>query len=151
AWYARASWRARWVPMTLGALAAIIPILGLLDFLTWGSPFQSVWMSAQMNLGKGVATVDFGADPPLYYFVLLSPSQHSFLFAVVFGALAAAGTLRARLLALSALALVITHSFIGHKEFRFICFALLAMPVFLSLGIATAGEYVKAQFGRPAM
>jgi len=150
AWYSRAAWRERWLSMSLAALAVVLPVLGLLDFLTWGGPFQSVWLHVQMNVGSGVAD-EFGSASPLYYFVVLLPSLHSLPIAIVLGWLAAIGAFRTPLLACTALVLVVSHTLIAHKEYRFICFALIAMPAFIGLGLATIGEIVKRQFGLPIM
>ena len=149
-WYGQTAWRQRWLPMVTSALAMVIPILGLLDAFALGSPFKSVWFNFQQNIDMGVAA-DFGSTSPLFYFYVLSPSLHFFVIALLVGWLAVLGALRSPLLAFSALAIVIPHTFIGHKEYRFISYALMVMPILIGLGIATLGQLVMARIGRRTM
>jgi len=39
-WHGGTFWRERWLPMMTTGLAVVLPILGLLDFLTLGSHFS---------------------------------------------------------------------------------------------------------------
>ncbi|MBA3518959.1 MAG: hypothetical protein H0T75_15280 [Rhizobiales bacterium] len=60
-WACRTDWRSRWVPLVLGA-AVPVALLALLDFITWGSPFQSVWKNIWVNLVEGRSHI-YGTSP----------------------------------------------------------------------------------------
>ncbi|HXQ49796.1 MAG TPA: hypothetical protein VN802_01775 [Stellaceae bacterium] len=130
-WHCRLEWRRRWLPLLLGALGIVVPVLGVLDFLTWGSPFQSVWLNFVRNVPQGVSTA-IQSDPGMDYFALI----HAYwtFAALPFLVLAPLGALRAPLLAIAAAATLATLSLFGHKEYRFICFALMAAPILVGLG-----------------
>jgi len=144
AWYSRTSWRARWLPLGAGALAAIVPVLGLLDTVTLGSPFQSVWLNFDFNVFRNVSG-EFGRSPVYAYFVQLAwPDNLLTVPLVVLLFLVAS---RAPLLALSALVIVVAHSFVPHKEYRFVCYAVMATPILTGLGLATCASYVERYVG----
>jgi hypothetical protein len=117
--------------VVLGAAIVVVLILGALDTLTWGFPFQSVWLNYQRNETQGVSTA-MGTEPWPYYFAywvvawgpaaipLLSLSLLGMIRFPVLGALAAA---------------MIVHSFIPHKELRFIFLAMAAMPMLVGVGL----------------
>ena len=132
-WHCRLDWRRRGVPLLTGGLCVVIPVLGVLDFLTWGSPFQSIWMNFTRNVIDGVST-SAGADPPLLYVGLIhyywTPA------ALVLLVLLPLGATRAPLLATAAAIMLLSHSLIGHKEYRYISFATMAAPILIGLGAA---------------
>ena len=43
-WAAGKDFRSGWLPLIIGALGPLIA-LGACDYLTWGSPFQSIWLN----------------------------------------------------------------------------------------------------------
>jgi GPI mannosyltransferase 3 len=143
-WQCRLEWRRRWLPLLLGALAMVVPILGVLDFLTWGSPFQSVWLNFVRNVPQGVSAA-INADPGISYFDLMAATWTE--AAMPFLGLVLLGALRAPLLSLAAAATVVSMSLFAHKEYRFICFASLAAPILIGLGAARLCQIVGGRFG----
>ncbi len=106
---------------------------GLLDAVTWNYPFQSFWLNFDYNLVYGVAD-SFGTAPWSFY--LIGMIEHwRWWFAVIF-ALAILGGWRLPLPLAAAIVILITHSFIGHKEYRFIYPALLLILIVAGMGLA---------------
>jgi GPI mannosyltransferase 3 len=143
-WQCRLEWRRRWLPLLLGALAIVVPILGVLDFLTWGSPFQSVWLNFVRNVPQGVSTA-INADPKVNYLALIAATWT--VAGTPLLGLGVLGALRAPLLALAAATTIVSMSLFAHKEYRFICFALLAAPILVGLGAARIFEVIDNRFG----
>jgi hypothetical protein len=131
AWVCGLDMRRRWLPMLVGAA---IPILagGLLDALTWQYPFQSIWLNIWLNLYKGMSD-QFGVVPWFYILGFLGYFWGgAFAFIV---SLALLGGRRLPLLLGVAATILVTHSLIGHKEYRFIY---PALPLIASLaGVGT--------------
>lgn len=117
---------------------ALLPVLGagLLDWFTWGQPFRSFWLSPYLNIVAGVAK-DFGSAPPLYYF-------GEFFYAWLWSALlllflAWRGARKLPVAGWVALLIIVEHSLITHKEYRFV-FPGVALLVPLA-GIGLAGAW----------
>lgn len=144
-WICGAQLRQRWAPLIAGAC---LPVLasGVLDTLTWGYPFQSIWLNAWVNIFQGMI-VDFGIAPWFYILGYIGYFWGgAFAFIIT---LAILGARRLPLLLAVAVTIVAAHSFIGHKEYRFIY---PALPLIITLaGIGTV-ELVFALWGsvRPA-
>lgn len=133
AWYCRADVRRKWLPVVLTGSTVVLLIAGIGDALSLGSPFQSIWLNYYLNAVRGVST-NFGH---LYWFRYLDYlTTYEALLAVPLAWLAMIGAYRAPLLALSSLTIVLTHSFFAHKEYRFVAFALLSLPILIGLGAA---------------
>ena len=139
--------RRRWQTAALGAAAVIVPVLGVLDWLTWGAPFQTVWLNVVRNVIDGVSE-GFGTAPWYTYPRMVWWSWTP--VAVPLAALAVAGTRRAPALAVAALITVITHSFISHKEYRFIYLALAIAPIMMGLGAAECIAWIRRRLGPAA-
>lgn len=129
AWQCRLNRRA-WLAVLLGGLAVAVPVAGLLDWVTWGTPFQSIWLNVVLNTRDHVASA-MGVAPDKTYALLLLGS-----WTLIGLLLAALGASQAPTLALTAAAILIEHSLIAHKEYRFIFFTLMSMPILISLGAA---------------
>ena len=61
--------------LLLGGLAVAMPVGGLLDALTLGSPFQSIWLNFARNSIDGIST-GMGVEPAGYYFGYLAVALH---------------------------------------------------------------------------
>lgn len=119
-------------PALLGGIALALTGLGLLDWLTLGLPWQSIWLYARVNLG-GVAS-GMSTDMPGAYLGWMLRSWG--LAAAPLLAAIVAGAWRRPLLALPPLAILAAFSAIAHKEARFVT---PALPFLLTLaGIGTA-------------
>jgi hypothetical protein len=103
--------------LVLGALAPVV-LFGLVDWLTWGAPFHSYWENYYANVIDGRSHL-YGWLPKYQYLLFV---WHAWLgpTAVAMVVLAAVGAARERLLACVALAIVVPHSFLGHKEYRYL-------------------------------
>jgi phosphatidylinositol glycan class B len=129
----------------LGFLA-ILTVQTVVDWVTWGSPLQSVIMNVQKNLFENVAAF-YGTAPFYDYFPELYRNMGGLFW--IFFAAAALGAIFFRTLKLQfldALVLIpsilyfVAHCLIGHKETRFMLpiypsiFYLLALSVECILG-----------------
>ena len=135
-------WR-RCLPAALAALAVIVAG-GLLDWVTLGSPFQSIWLNFVVNAVEDKAS-SYGVEP--FYWFGVSYLAVWAGFAVVMAVLALLGGVRAPVLLIVALVIVLAHSAIGHKEYRFV---LPALPFLLTaLGVGLADLYDRIAVSLP--
>jgi hypothetical protein len=116
---------------------ALLPVLavGLLDWWSWGQPFRSFWMNVYLNLVVGIAAHFFDRESPAYFPLNL-------LYDWLWGALpllwfAWRGAKQMPVAGWVALAILIEHSLIAHKELRYV-FPGIALAVPLA-GIGLAG------------
>ena len=92
-------------------------IYGAVDHLTWGSPFHSARQYLRFNLVQGRSS-DFGTSPFFHYVVALITAEGLTIVPLV--ALTIVGARGRAAIPLIALAFFLVHSFIPHKELRFI-------------------------------
>jgi len=115
-----------------GAGLAVVAIgSGLLDALTLGAPFQSIWLNFQRNAVDGLSGA-MGVEPwfyPAAYFLVAWGALFP-LFVV----LAVLGATRAPAFAIAAVMTVVLHSLTPHKEVRFIYLAIATAPILIGLG-----------------
>jgi len=125
-----ARWRA-------GLLGGLVPVLmaGGLDWVTWGEPFRSFFLNVYLNVFLGVAAHEFGASPA-FYFVSIIMIEWLWTLPVMIVLIWLASR-KLPVAALAVVAIIVTHSLIAHKEFRFI-FPAVALAVPLA-GVALAG------------
>jgi hypothetical protein len=129
----RRDWR-RWA-IALAAAAVPVLVAGGLDWVSWGQPFRSIWLNVYLNLFKGVAASEFDASPPGFF---ASGIVVDWLWtAPVLLVFAWLGAKRLLVAGVAALAILLVHSLIPHKEFRFI-FPAIALAVPLA-GVGLAG------------
>ncbi len=121
-----------------GAMAfLVLALAGWLDYWAWGVPFYSFYGSVQLNLLYGISSV-FGQQPPLWYVkMLFSQSAGMYLVALAY---AVVRWRRCGLLLVMVLAVLVPHSAIAHKEYRFV---ILEMPFLLVLLADAAVEGVR--------
>ena len=129
-WQHRLAWP-RWAWLTAGGLAVLIPLGGVLDWLTWGAPFQSIWLNLARNSWQGVSA-GIGTEPWDYYLrYLLLTWQPAGVLLLVF---AIVGATRLPAVALAAIVTLVVHSLLPHKEFRFIYLVAAAAPMLIGAG-----------------
>ncbi len=124
----------------LGGLSLALGALGVLDWVTWGLPFQSIWKNFWINVVEGKSkSYGLGTSPWYFYGVMLWRTWSWSLFPLVGLAL-----LGARCLPLAgavALSIFVAHSYIGHKEYRFVYPSLLLVVMLASVGLVSWLEY----------
>jgi phosphatidylinositol glycan class B len=121
--------------LAVGVAALPVLAFGLLDWWSWGEIFRSFWMNFYLNLVAGISSHYFDSDPAVYYPVNL---LYGWLWgAVLLVWLAWRGGRQLPVAGWMALAIVIEHSLIAHKELRYI-FPAVALAVPLA-GIGLAG------------
>ena len=136
--------RAHWPALFLGGAAVVLPVAGILDALTWGAAFQSIWLNFEFNALRGIAAA-IGTEPPTFYLQYLMIAM---LPLPLMLGLAAFGATRFPALAIAAVATLAIHSGLAHKEMRFIYLALAAMPILIGLGASRLLRLMSARWGR---
>ncbi len=122
----------RWRRYLAGAALPLL-LLGVLDWLTLGKPFQSVWLNFYLNAVRQISD-DYGRRPWYFYPGLLAAIWGAAFPPII--ALVAIGARRAPGLLAVVGAILLTHSLVAHKEYRFIY---PALPLLLTLaGLGTA-------------
>ncbi len=114
----------RWL---VGVSAGAVPVVlaGLLDWITWGTPFRSFWLNLQLNGVDNVGIV-FGHEGWTFYPAAL---LEDWLWATPMIALTVAiGARRLPITTLTAATIFLTYSMFGHKELRFL-FPMIALLV----------------------
>ena len=149
AYVGRTAWRERWTPISAGMLVPVFAV-GLLDWATWGYPFQSFWKYYYMNTFQGIASSVFGSREWYYYigvYVLIWSGAVALLLWFVL-----AGARRLPLLFIVAATIVVSHTLISHKEMRFVFPAIPLVIILAGLGSAEVlrSSSEPARPGRPA-
>jgi GPI mannosyltransferase 3 len=125
-WILLRNWKARLLPVAAGVVA-VVAIFGLVDAMTWSFPFYSYWAYFRENIIHHKAA-GFGILPWYYYFVSL------FVHTGPLAVLALIGVRRSAILGWISLAILVPHSLIAHKEFRYIYPVLPILLVLAAIG-----------------
>lgn len=128
--YAR-DWRALLL-VASGGTMVLTATLGVLDTLTWGAPFASVWRNVHFNATEGISEA-MGVQSWTYYpayFVAAWNALTPILVLCLVG-----GARRAPALALAVAGIVGLHMIPAHKELRFILLATVCMPILIGIGL----------------
>ncbi len=144
-WAARRHLRTRWLPLAAGA-AVPLAALGLVDWLTWGVPFQSIVKNFAVNAVQGRSGF-YGTYPPLWYLSSLTKMWGAALLPVLL--FFVIGVRHAPLLALTAGLTLISHMLIPHKEMSFVYAALPAALIVAALGTARAVNALPDLLAKP--
>jgi hypothetical protein len=111
---------------------------GILDSLTLGYPFASVWRYFFYNVYYDVSST-FGVEPWPYYLLgelgVWGGAGATMLL------LAAIGAWRLPLLLVIAIVIVAVHSGISHKEYRFIYPAVVSLTLLAGVGLAQMASW----------
>jgi len=127
--------RRRWEAVI--AAAAVVLAVGMLDAITWRYPFSSFIENIRVNIVEG-RSKHYGMAPWYAYFQCYAQLWGVAGLGVL--ALAAVGATRARLAAVIALVVLVTHIPIAHKEYRFIYPSLVLVIVLAGIGLAIIVE-----------
>jgi len=125
-------WR-RWLPLVLGGVAVVLLDLGLLDVLTWGAPFQSIWRYLLRGLfEKFAGGYAEGTSSAATYAALIAAAWTP--RALPLALLAVIGAFRRPVLAAVVATIVATHLVFANAEYRYLSTALLACPILMGAG-----------------
>jgi hypothetical protein len=137
-----------WWPVVLGGLAAAA-LGSLSDLIAGRVPFAWVWVNLHYNMAEGRAA-RFGAEGPFAYATMLIDHLGPLWPLLLAAALAVPARLRP--LGWAALANVLFHSLVAHKEYRFIWASVLALLVLAAVGMVVAGQRLLGARGvRPGL
>ena len=117
--------------LSIGAVVAIV-LDGAFDAATWHYPFEPLWLNIRFNLLQH-GSDHFGLQPWWKYFYWMGANWGGTI--ALFLPLAFLGARRMPLLLVMAAVIVLAHSAIGHKEYRFIYPALLMLSILAGLGL----------------
>jgi hypothetical protein len=124
--------------------ATILACAGALDAWTWGLPFISYYNNVCLNLVKGVSLI-FGQEPMDWYLAeLASASAGLYVIAIAGGLLTWRKSWPAMLLVACVL---VPHSLVPHKEYRFVFLAVPLLLLLLAAGVAEALPRLWDAFG----
>lgn len=136
-----------WQWLFLGVASVLLPFSGVLDAITWGAAFQSIWLNFVRNSMQGIAVAS-GTAGPGYYIDYLTIAL---IPLPLFLGLAAVGATRFPALAVAAVATLVMHSLLPHKEVRFIYLTLAAAPILIGLGATQVLNLLAARRGPRAI
>ncbi|HXE89945.1 MAG TPA: hypothetical protein VNK82_03180 [Terriglobales bacterium] len=124
--------RQKWLPLALG-LAVSVVAFGMIDAFSLGSPFQSLWKLGWIDLAES-KSLQFGSSPWYAYLAsLVWVWSWGFPLIVYFVAL---GAPRSPLLLWLVAVLFVTHSFLEHKEYRYLYLMVPLVCTLAALGMA---------------
>jgi hypothetical protein len=131
----------------LGLLGPLL-LLGLVDWISWGRPFQSALLYVWANYSANVAT-RFGTSP-WWQYAAWQAAYWSGAFVLIVP-LALLGARRLPLLLLVALAVLGAHTLIPHKEPRFIFPAIPLLITLVGIGSAEILPRLLGPSARPGL
>jgi GPI mannosyltransferase 3 len=141
-YFCRKNWRESWFPVAAG-IALPILAFGMVDALTWRYPFQSYVVNFTYNIVHHRAAIDAGTRPWYrYLFWLILHEGPLPLLAIV-------GARRSPFLGWIALSILIPHSLIGHKEYRFMYPLLPIVVTLAAIGTIDVLTALNARLTRP--
>jgi GPI mannosyltransferase 3 len=140
-WRCRSDFRGRWLPMLAGAAIPLLA-LGIADGLAWSEPFASIVNNYRVNILQGRSHV-YGTSGVGWYALELVGHWRYALPAILL--LALWGARREPLPLLVAVAIVLAHSVVAHKEYRFIYPALPLIVFCAALGTADLLRWFQAR------
>jgi hypothetical protein len=138
----RKEWSARWIPMAVGISLPLL-IAGLLDFITWSYPFQSTVLNLWINIAQKKAA-HFGVSPWYFYVKWLIKRLGPLVLLAIIGAR------RSPLLSWLVVVIILSHSVIGHKEYRFIYPVIPLIIVLAGLGMDDLVRLARNFYSSPA-
>lgn len=129
--------------LALGALAAIC-LDGWFDAMTWGYPFEPAITNFRLNIFTHVAS-SFGVAP--WWFYLMTMFGFWSGLAPIFIVLAICGAKREPLPFCAAIVLILVHTFVAHKEYRFLAPAILLLSVNAGFGLVELKRLLQRGLG----
>jgi phosphatidylinositol glycan class B len=134
--YACLIWKTRDILKSASAFLLVIGTAGFVDYVTWGSFFASYYNNYLFNKVNNVSTL-FGTKPAYYYAVAIAVTSAG-IFCIT-GLLSLARLRTTWLLLACVGSIVVSHSLLPHKEYRFV---LAVIPLLLILTAIVASGRV---------
>lgn len=131
-YFCRSRWRAR-MPVVVAGVLLPVTVFGVVDAITWSYPFQSFFRYFWVNAVVGRSEL-YGTEPWYWYLIVLLSHLGPILL------LALVGIRRSPFLAWIALAILVPHSLLPHKEIRYIY---PLMPILITLAALGTMEIAK--------
>jgi GPI mannosyltransferase 3 len=131
-WSGLHDWRGR-LPALIGGGIAAGAIGAIVDWLTLGYPFASIWRNLFYNIHLGVSS-GFSVEP--WFFYLLGELGVWLAAAPFVLLLIWLGARRMPLLLVTALVVLTVHMAVPHKEYRFIYPAMVLLMLLAAFGVA---------------
>jgi hypothetical protein len=136
----------RALPVLIAGFIVPLALQGLSDAIILGSPFQSIWKNVSVNIVENRAA-SFGVSPFLFYVTNLLEMWGAAILPM--GVLFILGARRAPIPAVAALAIVVSHSFVAHKEAAFIYAAIPLAMLAAGVGLSEAVRLLPLLLRRP--
>ena len=117
----------------LGGVATGLAVVGFVEWLWWGVPFQGQWGYLAMEFLHRSSTY-FGRQPVTFFakeYVLLYGGALPLMVFLIY-----AGARNAPVLLLTSLAVILPFHFVGHKEYRFVVAGLPLLVLLMGLAAA---------------
>lgn len=130
-WGGKEVMRARLTPLIAGTLIALV-FNGIFDSVTWNYPFEPHWNNLKYNIAEDTQSV-IGTMPWWGYPWFMGAFWGGTMAVLL--PLALVGARRAPLLLVLALVILVSHSFVGHKEYRFMYPATLMLATLAGFGL----------------
>jgi hypothetical protein len=142
------NWQRRYALFAAAASAVVFGFAGLLDAWSWGTPFISYYNNIDFNLLIGKAG-GFGRSPFLQYLYWLTfASLGLHVFAIGYGAL---HWRRCWPILVLVTCVLLPHSLMPHKEYRFVFLAVPLVLVLLADAIVNGSQRLRTIFGEPTV
>jgi phosphatidylinositol glycan class B len=135
--------RARWLPMALGGLIPVVTFAAA-DWIAYGGFLHSYFEYIRTNVVEGAAS-NWGVEPAGWYLFRLLK-----WWSLALPILVALVIVRWRASAIwiaTAMAIIVSHSAIPHKEYRFVLPALACFVITAAMGSADLIERVRHRLG----
>jgi GPI mannosyltransferase 3 len=136
--FCQMDWRAKWLPLVLGGLFPVV-LYGIIDWIMIGFPFSSIYKYFVINLIQDKAS-SYGISPYYSYVQYYIYNYGFFIFFVsVFLIYAMVDNKNRYLIPMcrAGLIVIIFHSLIPHKEYRFIYSATFLLLIVIALSSMT--------------
>jgi GPI mannosyltransferase 3 len=123
-----------------GGIVSALALVALLDAVTLGYPFASIWRNVLYNMYYNVSST-FGVEPWYTYLLIELAIWRLGLFVLL--VLLRFGVRRTFLPLIVALVIIAVHSVIPHKEYRFIYPAVVLLAVEAGIGLAQLASWAR--------
>jgi phosphatidylinositol glycan class B len=145
AFFACVRWREHEIATSALTFFITLTVAGFIDYVTWGDFFASYYNNYLYNTVYGISKL-FGTEPFSYYFKSLTIASAG-VFAIT--GLLSLFKLEKTWLPLSVVAsIILSHSLIPHKEYRFVFATIPMFLALLSICIADEGVRQRESIGK---